>query len=66
MQSAGVPQPWPYNCVCSDTPPDSTNTCAQQVAFDAGTGSKCCAPWMLGGNSANSYGFCQISCGECG
>eukprot|EP00208_Stichococcus_sp_RCC1054_P002221 CAMPEP_0206134838 /NCGR_PEP_ID=MMETSP1473-20131121/243_1 /ASSEMBLY_ACC=CAM_ASM_001109 /TAXON_ID=1461547 /ORGANISM="Stichococcus sp, Strain RCC1054" /LENGTH=663 /DNA_ID=CAMNT_0053526467 /DNA_START=573 /DNA_END=2564 /DNA_ORIENTATION=+ len=66
QRGAGVKQPWPFTCTCSDLPPDKLYTCAQQAGFDAGTGNTCCASWMVGGSSAAPYGFCQTSCGQCG
>lgn len=44
----------------------STDAMGKQVEGDAGTGSQCCSPNMLAGNRDNPYGFCQISCGQCG
>ncbi len=40
---------------CTDTPPSSQYTCAQQAGFG-----QCNQPWMTQGN------YCAMSCGRCG
>lgn len=44
----------------------SVNLSTAQVAYDNGTGEKCCASWMLTGNPSFNFGYCEISCGRCG